>query len=253
MVELLSWGKSDYGVVSVKAEFEAEGTRQDELLRLVHIARLAGLGLTLKIGGCEAVRDLLEAKQIGVDYLVAPMVETRYAAQKFEAAKNLVFSEFERKKINFLINLETITAFNNRETLIDESLDLNGIVFGRVDFAGSNSLNRTELNSDLITNFILEVSKMCKERGKELVMGGGVSFESLPAIRKVAAIRLDRFETRKVVFNTNTALNSNLDQGIKNAVKFELLWLKNKQNYYVSIAQEDAKRISMLEKRMNEI
>ena len=256
MSDILSKLKNEFGVDAVKAEFEAEGTRMDELLRLIEIVRKNDLKLGIKIGGCEAIKDLMECKQIGCDYIIAPMVETEYALSKFIQAKNKVYDDHEKSNIEFLINIETITTFNNLKKIENDiklqknkKENIQGLVFGRVDFSLSNKYSREDINENKVTKYILDVAKVCKDNELSFVVGGGVSSESILVLKEISKICLNRFETRKIIFSKESLSVSNLDKGMLEAIHFELLWLKNKKEYYGSLYKEDDKRIDMLSKR----
>ncbi len=252
MLDILRQGRDNYGIVATKAEFEAEGTRTDELLRLLEIANKADVGLALKVGGCEAIRDLLEAKQFGVRYIVAPMVETPYALTKFILAKDKVYSRDEQEDVSFLFNLETITAFNNLHSMLDvasQTPGCNGVVFGRVDFSGSIGIGRDGIESEEVTNAVEATSQACCDRGLDFVVGGAVSIDALSNLQRFKAIHLDRFETRKVIFSGSALDSPNLAIALRQAVHFELLWLLNKREYYGLMHREDEQRINLLENR----
>ncbi len=250
MVEILSDMKKRYHVTGVKAEFEAEGTRIEEAMMLKNVVSAAGVGLNIKIGGCEAIKDMFDANSLGAERIIAPMVETPYALKKFLGAAKIAFFNDSYEDCDLLINLETITSFRNFEAMLDipEVKDLDGIVIGRVDLTGSLGQTRESVNSPEILELSLQAAAKAKAKGLEVVVGGGVSVHSKPFFAKFPKGHLDRFETRKVIFACPGALD-NPEAAYLMAVEFELHWLKNKRDYYGAIHREDEKRIAMMEAR----
>jgi 4-hydroxy-2-oxoheptanedioate aldolase len=255
MVETLLDLRENHHVVGVKAEFEAEGTRLEEAMRLKEVISAAGLGLTMKIGGCEALRDMYEARVIGVERVVGPMIESAYALQKFLAAAKLVFPESERDEVQFCVNVETaagVDCFDAMLALPEIDL-LGGVVLGRVDMTGSLGMARDDVNSPRIFEITRGVFEKAKAKGMECAVGGGVGGEALEFLRNLGAGFLDRYETRKVVFGCPGGLGPNADKGILKAVGFELMWLKNKRDFYGCIFEEDRTRIDMLQSRYDRL
>lgn len=251
MVDTLKDLKENHDVIGVKAEFEAEGTRMEEALRLKEVVTKAGLDLTIKIGGCEAIRDMYDARSIGVTRIVAPMIETPYALSKFLGATHMVYPDDERPNVDFLINIETETGYRNLPEMlkVNHVDELAGIVLGRTDMSRSLGLTPDDINSDRVFQIASEVLPAAKRYGKECVIGGGVSAESVPFFARLPQGCLDKFETRKVLFRYPGKSVQSMCQGILKAVGFELMWLKNKQAFYGSIYQEDAQRIHVLQSR----
>jgi len=251
MVDILKELKEKHGVISVRAEFEAEGTKMEELLRLKEICMSADLGLTLKIGGCESIRDMIEARTVGVNYLVAPMVESSYSLRKYLQAISKVFSEQERRNIEVLCNIETGIAGRNMDEMlqIPEILLLKGIVIERVDYCFSVGKDDTNINDEDVNKDIMKIIEKAKNKGLLCTIGGGVSAQSLPFFLRIPEGHLDRYETRKICFSADKGLRNNPEKGILKALGFEVLWLRNKMDFYKSIQTKDLDRMTLLEHR----
>lgn len=251
MIELLKRLKNDYGVFEIKAEFEAEGSRMEELMRLKDITSFVGLPIISKIGGVEAVSDVYNALSIGVKGIIAPMAETPFALSKFIKLIKTMIAEDNAKDIEFAFNMETITGYANRQEIfaLPDIKSLSGVTIGRVDMAGSINISSDNINaSDYIEHICKEIIVKAKAIGLKTGMGGCITKDVLPIVERMG-ILLDKFETRKVVFPAGAYKHG--EPAIMAALKFELLWLKSKQRYYSRVKVEDEFRIKMLEGRIN--
>lgn len=248
MIEVLKRLKNDYGVFEIKAEFEAEGSRMEEMMRLKDITTHVKLPIILKIGGVEAVTDIYNALSIGVKGIIAPMVETPFALSKYIGMINSMIAEDNAKDIEFAFNLETVTAMLHIRSMLNLDVSkITGVTIGRVDLTSSFGWDRDKINSNEITLCCEEALSLLKKHGLKTGLGGGITKESLPIIKRLSFL-LDKFETRKVVFPIEAIRHE--EKSIYEAQKFELLWLQSKKRYYSRIKVEDDKRIQMLEERI---
>ncbi len=226
ILDILTDLKKKHGVVALKAEFEAEGASFDEVLLLKQYASEVGLNLTLKIGGCEAVRDIIDAKKIGVNSIVAPMIETPYAFKKFISAITNIYEDVQHPSL--FINIETVTGVENLDSIIkSDAFDkIDGVVIGRTDLLGSLGLSQEDSDINLVLDISNDISKKMHSLKKKIIIGGNISANSYEFLEDLKFI--SNFETRKVVFNSEVLSTSMFSKCVNKAIEFEILWLENK-------------------------
>lgn len=243
LLEILIDLKNNHNVISVKTEFETEGTSFEEAKRLQEIVELAELSFTTKIGGCGALNDLNQAKKLNSKSIIAPMIETEYALKKFIQTVQKVYSKEELEKISLYINIETITGYNNFKEIINSNAFsfIDGIVLGRNDLVSSMNLEKKYVNSNTILEITNIIAKELETMNKTLIIGGCIDEESIDFFSKINSTTFKAFETRKIVFNKEQEISR---KGMQKAIEFELTWLKNKNEKTTF----DLERILHLEK-----
>ncbi len=241
MVALLKDLRENHGLIGVKTELEAEGARLDDLFRFKEVTMAAGVPITLKIGGCEAVSDMSIARMVGVGSIVAPMVESPFALKKFIGAAKTVFTDDELDELHLVVNIETATAAEKYDDMLaSPGFDvLHGIAIGRKDFAMSMGLGLTNLDDDAIVAPVREIIAKSKAKRSDLhcVVGGIGGAASLQTLARVEG--LDGFETRKTIFSSAVLSRPSAVAGLKKGFEFEMLWYETKAAYYRTVSKVD--------------
>lgn len=242
------------GLIGIKTSFEDEGALFDETIRLKEVCNQAKTKVTLKIGGPEAIRDIKDSLTIGVKGLVAPMVESEFGLKKFIQAvnNNLPTEVVEYLQLN--VNLETITAAKNANAILNvpEARSLYGVTVGRVDLVSSMGKDRNYVNSPEILKLTKNVFLKAKELGLKACLGGAISVDSYKFMKSLHSEGLlDKFETRYAIFDPSIGLK-NLSKSLAKAQMFEYEWLMVKHEHYTTYANQDLKRIKMIQERMDQ-
>ena len=205
------------GAVGVKTSFEDEGTHPVNVYKLRTMTNKVDLELNLKIGGAEAKTDFNIGIDIGIDGVVAPMIESEFALSKFTSfSKNI--------DITRGINIESKQAIDNVDSmLVSEHIDpIDYVCIGRVDLASSYNKSRDFIESAEFRNIVTDTLIKIKDKNKKTCMGGSVDLSSYDFIRYLYKNNLiDKVETRYIIFKVDDNFLNNFDECIIQAHKFD--------------------------------
>jgi len=241
--------KNEYNLQGIKAEFEAEGSTFRDLIRLRRLTLKAGVKLFLKIGGAESKKDIKDALEIGVDGIIAPMIESQFAAKKFYESIQSIYADC---LIHTTLNIETKHALEN----IDEILNFaqgkfNNITIGRSDLSASYFNKDITPDSNFIFNLLEKLSKKILSKNLTFTVGGSLSSKSIDLFNSAYAhlkTQIYKLETRKVILPTNEFLNK--AKAIKEALKFEELYILSKKDFSDLQISAEINRLTELKRRI---
>ncbi len=240
--------RDEYGVTGIKAEFEAEGASYADLVRLRRLTLAAGIKLYLKIGGVEAVRDIRDSLEIGVDGLVAPMVESPFGLKKFLEAYASVYGE---ERIALSINIETKGAVEQLDGILALAKGrIDDVTIGRTDLSASYMDPAISPDTDFIMGVAQQVASRARDFGVSATLGGSICAASIELLkaRPGLAEKLDDIETRKVIIPRALLLKK--PEALREALRFEEEWILSRKECTDLIIAQDMKRLEKLQARL---
>ena len=204
---------------SLKGEFEAEGlSREDVAVEVLYACR-HGLDYLVKIGGCEAKSDLAYIERLGVTSVVAPMIESGFAMEKYMAM--LPSGHF----CHVGVTIETAEAVAKIEDILAAGTLLTDVTIGRSDLTAS--FRGSGVDSPATIEKVKTVARASRARGLGVTMGGSVNVNTRELLRRDAELvsLIEWVETRKVIMPVDFFIeDGTLEEAIK--VELDLLTLR---------------------------
>ncbi len=189
--------REDSGLRSMKTGTEVEDMSFAEISLLRRLS--SGIvPLYVKIGGPEARNDIRNLLRIGVDGIIAPMIESPYALRNFVAALEDICAEQSVTAIEAGINLETITGYRQMHEILAEPAAgrLQQVTAARTDLSGSMKLHPDD---DTVLATCAEIVQTCKAQGILTSVGGAIHPGIIDTL--IDRIRPDRVNTRHMVLS----------------------------------------------------
>ena len=241
--------KKEFGLFAVKAEFEAEGSSFRDLLWLRRLTAKENIPLFLKIGGVEALRDIKDALDLGVDGLISPMVESPFGVVKFIGA---IESVYGRQKIFKSINIESCEAVRQVDEILKVARGkIDNVTIGRTDLSQSYFNSKIEPDSSFILELIEELSYKIISNSLGLTLGGSVTSQSIRLFtkyHKMIKARVSSIETRKIVLASEKMLSKK--NTLKEALRFEEYYLNFKLEREAWLSKPERERLAKLKERL---
>lgn len=234
--------------VGIKTSFEDEGANFSDIIKLRKLTSDNNLKLSIKVGGAEAKTDIKSSIDLCCDSVVGPMIETKYAFEKYIlSCKNLV-------GITKGVNIETITAINNIDLILSSQYlkDIDYFVIGRVDLLGSLEKSRDSIDDIENLNMIENTFKKIKKHGKKTYLGGSISVKSKEFVKHLYEKKLlDYIETRYIIMKLDSTFFDTFDDAIVTSHQFELEWMQHLYTKYFTISTAFNNRIQLAQTRVN--
>lgn len=225
----------------IKGEFEAEGLTRDEIAAEALFAAQNGLNYLVKISGAEAKSDILYLERLGINSIVCPMIESKFAMKKYmDMLRVGVFQHVG-------VTIETVSAVGNIDDIIQEGKLLTELTIGRTDLTASWGGDSVESSKTI--DMVKVAARVGRAAGLKITMGGSVSSQTRELLKEDSELYdlIDYVETRKAVMPVDAFLKQD---SLASALQLEAVLLEKRQDSNQRIQSAINSRLTALSARV---